>query len=596
MIPQLIVLYHGELSPADIHFGRLSELVGVGGAFVEASRLPEIERSADHSLCIVASADTIASLSAQPGTIQQLYRKATFLFFHGFRDQESHNRVARLLTEEQVSGVVDFSQRNLEYCVSSSEPEITREFCGLSFGPVHTESDRAFAVPVSTARIRPLICIDKMPFWMMLQKEQCTLFLLACREIADVNQRIEGKLSAGEYFSRLMPSAMFIRFVYKEAAWHVPQRFANLIIDDPLLTDSYGFLNYRRFVELMEQRDCCATIAFIPWNYKRTQRAVAKLFRRYPNRLSLCVHGCDHSQAEFSEADLGKLNAKIQLASQRMKMHEALTGVPCSEVMVFPQGCFSRESLRALKANNYLAAVNSGALPADTQTERTNSQEQLTIADHLTPAITKYGYPLFLRRYPGKIEDFAFDLFFGKPALVVEHHSCFKDDGTGLMDLVGKLNGLNCGLIWAGVGEIIENIYLEKQETVEFVECRIMTNDQIIRNYGWKDKSFAVTKYEDGNVPVDHVLVNGRKVRFTVEGDRLRLVLDIPGKQSARIRIVYRNVLPEVQGGERFAAKSVVWGRRLLSELRDNVLSKNDLLLGAAYAAKRAIVKGLQRG
>jgi len=87
-------------------------------------------------------------------------------------------------------------------------------------------------------------------------------------------------------------------------------------------------------------------------------------------------------------------------------------------VMVFPQGKFSSVSLGILKSHNYLAAVNSTSMPYDLP-----DSHGLTLADLLAPAVSRYGdFPLFMRRYPGNLADFAFDLFLGKPALLVEHH------------------------------------------------------------------------------------------------------------------------------------------------------------------------------
>jgi len=104
--------------------------------------------------------------------------------------------------------------------------------------------------------------------------------------------------------------------------------------------------------------------------------------------------------------------------------------------MVFPQGRFSTAALTALKANNYLAAINSSPSPA-----YSGAYGALTGADFLTPAVTRHGgFPIFVRRYPAGLEQFAFDLFFGKPLLAVEHHAYFKDGGARLAEFVSQIN------------------------------------------------------------------------------------------------------------------------------------------------------------
>jgi hypothetical protein len=218
---------------------------------------------------------------------------------------------------------------------------------------------------------------------------------------------------------------------------------------------------------------------------------------------------------------------------------------------------------------------------------------QLTIADLLTPAISKYGYPLFVRRYPGKLEDFACDLFFGKPVLVVEHHRFFRDGGTSLLDFVSKLNSLTRELEWAGLRDVVVRTYLERDVSDRLRICQIYTNDQLIENEdGWA-RNYVIMKHEDGDVPVEKVLINGEGSRFTLSNNRLRLFVRIPAKRTASVRIVYRNTLPASNGRECLTARGRLWGRRLLSELRDNVLCRNELLLAAAYGAKRKLFSSL---
>lgn len=53
---------------------------------------------------------------------------------------------------------------------------------------------------------------------------------------------------------------------------------ACIIIDDPLLRENYGFLNYRKLLDLMDKHDFHTSIAFIPWNYNRTDKNLATLF------------------------------------------------------------------------------------------------------------------------------------------------------------------------------------------------------------------------------------------------------------------------------------------------------------------------------
>src|SRR5690242_8428366 len=117
----------------------------------------------------------------------------------------------------------------------------------------------------------------------------------------------------------------------------------------------------------MEKRKFSTSIAFIPWNFKRSDRSVAELFAANPGSLSLCVHGCDHTRGEFGGNDCDTLESKSRQALARMRMHRTRSGLGFDEVMVFPQGIFSTAAMKALKRSGFLAAVNSTAYPVDAE-------------------------------------------------------------------------------------------------------------------------------------------------------------------------------------------------------------------------------------
>jgi hypothetical protein len=205
---------------------------------------------------------------------------------------------------------------------------------------------------------------------------------------------------------------------------------ACIIIDDPLLKENYGYLNYRKLLSLMDRHNFFTTIAFIPWNYNRTDKGIATLFRERADKFSLCVHGCDHTNAEFGKSDFNYLNNKVKLATARMIQHEKRTGIPFDRVMVFPQGIFSNEALEALRTNNYLAAVNTGACP---------------IKGHISS-----NFPFFLRYKPEGIINWV-----SGPLFIVLHHDYFKKGYERLANFVSELNAQSKNIRWDSAGDII---------------------------------------------------------------------------------------------------------------------------------------------
>lgn len=561
---------------------RLIEVLGPGCRTMGLSAFDmELSRAADHELCVLASAITLNEWSHKfqdPATaLDMLCQKASSLFVYGFTP-DVPTCIAGRLSEGAIAGVRRLSRSDLNFQVSSLKPEITREFSGLSFFAAPSGFEYAFVWSANARNAVPLVTIEGMAFLVVENRDSCKIFLLACSAVADILEQVND-IDPLKYFSRLLPAAMFLRSACGSQCWHSKYRFASFIIDDPPLKRSYGYLNYQDLLSQMDRCNFASTIAFIPWNYSRTDKEVTQLFRERPDRLSLCIHGCDHSASEFSATDLAILNARMQLASARMNSLHRQSGLRYSNTMVFPQGRFSGAALTSLKANNYLAAVNSTAI-----VETSGGCEPLIVADFLRPAITTYGgFPLFLRRYPGPLEQFAFDLFFGKPLLVVEHHAYLKDGGTRLAEFISRINSL-ARLQWTGLHQILTRSHQQRERSNEIKDCRINTNEHVIENDAAYDSTFVVTKFEPAGVPVEKVLVNGQIVNFTLENSVLTFQTRIPALSSAKVNIIYRNLLPCAKPQQGIASRSLAWTRRMASEFRDNVLSRSDLLLASIHA------------
>ncbi len=214
---------------------------------------------------------------------------------------------------------------------------------------------------------------------------------------------------------------------------------ASIIIDDPLLRENYGYLNYHKLLAIMDRHNFCATIAFIPFNYKRTDAKIADLFRSRIDRFSLCVHGCDHTKGEFAITDVNYLTNKVILATARMLEHERRTKIPFEKIMVFPQGKFTNEALEVLKENGYLAAVNTDPMPVHG-----------SLSSNL---------PFFLRYKPETIMSMK-DL--PNPLFVVIHHDYFKEGYNKLADFVDWLN-TTYTIKWDSVGNIVKH-YVKASE------------------------------------------------------------------------------------------------------------------------------------
>lgn len=372
-----------------------------------------------------------------------------------------------------------------------------------------------------------------------------------------------------------------------DECWRPSNGHASIIIDDPLLRKSYGFLNFESLLRLAEEHNSHATIAFIPHNFRRNSSRITRIFQENAARLSICFHGNDHTEGEFASTDPALLNTLLLVAEDRMKLHHQATGLPCDKVMVFPQGKFSVEAMEALKSHNFYAAVNSIPYPAQQPVE-------LTIGELAQPAVLRYGgFPLFLRNsiQQTQAQDIAFNLFFGRPVLIVEHHDLFKHPEP-LIEIAARINSVAPEIRWCNLATVTGNSILTRRAPDGTRQVRAYSGTVRISNDSGSIRRYSVEwRGSCEGDSIEQVLVDGTPCSgFEIDNAGLRLSVELASGSSRTLSLVYRNNQVASRSlGPRWRARAFL--RRRLSEFRDNYLSKNHGLLTAAKAFQRRFLR-----
>jgi hypothetical protein len=266
-----------------------------------------------------------------------------------------------------------------------------------------------------------------------------------------------------------------------------------------------------------------------------------------------------------------------------MERHKKRTGLPFERVMIFPQGRFSTSAMLALRANDYLAAVNTTCFPTN------DGPEPLTIADFLRPAVTRFhGFPVFQRRYPRRLIDCAFDLFVGRPVLLVQHHEYFRDGYEQWEEFVNNLHKIEPALTWMTLSSQLMRSCMMRSVSDRSVEVQFFTRKFKLKNPRASQTGFLLAKHEPDSSAVSAVLVDGRSVPFSFKKDFLLLELQTDPGRVVNVEILDRPKLltpARKRLGMRYTAGVSV--RRALSEFRDNTLTRYPRLLEAATGLAR---------
>jgi len=592
---KLIVPHTGKVQAVDARLIHLAEFLGVCCEPLylakEVSQHAEYAERAmpDRNSCLVLNPQVIREWvgmdALPPELISRLVLRFPFVFMHALTPDTFVASVVAAASGGKLLSVLPTKDAGQSYEISSSAKDICGPFAGLSFGPINAANDRVLAISSDDPTVRTLISIGGRPNMAVVKRDKTEILFLASEDTADVNAEI-GRESVGNYFSRFMPHAMALRHIFGEECWRPSKQSASIIIDDPLLWRDYGYLNFESLLRLMEEHNFHTTISFIPHNYKRNSARIIRMFRENPDRLSTCFHGNDHTQAEFASNDTNLLNSRLGIAEERMKVHAEVTGVHCDKVMVFPQDDYSVEALRVLKSRNFRAAISS-PYPV-------GKPVPLTIADLAQPAVLRYtGFPVFTRSFIKHTsrEDIAFNIFFGKPILIGEHHDTFKHPES-LLELVQKINSIAPGISWSNLESVVDNSILKRRRPDGTVQVRPYSSTVLIENDSASVERYSIEWDQSGQpYPIEHVLQDGTQFpRVKIDDAGIRILAELPAGASQTFSVVYRNDHATLgKPGFMWDAKAFI--RRRLCEARDNYLSKNQHMLAAAKALGRRFLQ-----
>jgi len=371
-----------------------------------------------------------------------------------------------------------------------------------------------------------------------------------------------------DHFFSAVPFVSYIRWAFPLSSWHAPETSACLVIDDPLLKPTHGFVDFRELLSLMKRYKFSTNIAFIPWNWRRSAPEVVRLFRENPEQFSLSVHGCDHTRAEFGNSSQQRLYWKTQQALERMNRHESITGICHDPVMVFPQGIFSEAAMSALKRTDLIASVNNDIISADPH------PRTITISDVWDIAVMCYSFPLFTRRYPWEgIENFAFDALLGKPAIAVIHHDYCSDHCASLVNFIEQLNALPCAPIWRNLGEVVRRCYRQREDSPGAVEVEMYGTELRIENRSGQPKRFLIKRREGEPSAIERICTEAQEIGWQTVDGHIDFEIELNPGENRVIRVKFHDLAGKECNGDNLPYRFKTMLRRYLCEMRDNYVA-----------------------
>lgn len=429
----------------------------------------------------------------------------------------------------------------------------------------------------------PVLSISQRPAWapIYVKSGSSSAPVLFLPRFSSTTE-IEAQADFVKNFARLMPLMLFVRYAAGEYAWHSPYPMANLTIDDPWLTEPYGYLNYHALLSAMERHNFHTTIAFIPWNFDRTDPTIAALFRAHSDRYSISVHGNNHDHKEFDDySSVPLLNqiVDIRQAIARMERFKVLSGVSYDPIMVFPHSIAPEKTLAELKRYNFLATVNSDDVPmgSNRPTDPLFSFRSFTADFADFPSFRRYTVEVPLPKSTIAIES-----FLGNPVLFYCHAQVFSNGETDVENVVDAVNEMEPRTKWRGLGDIARRTYLLRSRADGAEDVLVLGNDVILQNDSAQKRLYFVRKRETSSRSIMSLSVDERKQPFKEDTNGISFGVVVPANSSRRIRIQYMNDFTLSDVGTSKGDPRVALLRRA-SDFRDITLPR--------YAAGRKLVR-----
>jgi len=269
-------------------------------------------------------------------------------------------------------------------------------------------------------------------------------------------------------FLELLPLLEFLRVACGDRLLAPPPLRACFMFDDPNLHwPRYGFVDYREIARRAGKGNYHVSFATVPLDGWFTHPGAARLFRDHPERLSLLVHGNEHTHHELArDYALERRRGLLRQAIRRIERVERASGCRVSRVMAAPHGACTDDMLREMPGCGFeSAAISHGSLRAH------NQGKSWTRSLGYLPSEVVAGCPVLPRwgMTGSTLNTILLAAYLGQPIILRGHHADLRT-GTDVLDELGRMiNGLG-EVRWGNMTELSRmNYQLELRRDVAHI-------------------------------------------------------------------------------------------------------------------------------
>ena len=262
---------------------------------------------------------------------------------------------------------------------------------------------------------------------------------------------------SGARLMELLPVIHWLRTVSTPRAYENPPLRACFIFDDPNLHwPHYGHVDFREIALHAARHNYHVSFATVPMDAWFTHRATARLFLKNCDRISLSIHGNNHTYRELARPlPVNATRRLLRQAITRTLQLESTTHLQISRVMIPPHGALSEDYIKHLPQCGFEAACNShGSLRANNRTAEWTQTLGYFPAEQIQdcPVLPRWSLS-------GPVNaTILLAAYLGQPILLRGHHQDLASGLEQIDTLADFINSIG-SFFWAPVEEISRITY-----------------------------------------------------------------------------------------------------------------------------------------
>ncbi len=369
-----------------------------------------------------------------------------------------------------------------------------------------------------------------------------------------------------EKFLRLLPLVQFLRDITSDR-WQDPPLRACYIFDDPNLHGlSYGKIDYPRMAEHAKRHNYHAAMATVPLDAWWTNPKAARVFCENPERLSLLVHGNNHTNHELEQPQTdGEALRLLAQSLKRIATLEKSAGLSVSKVMVGPHGALNDAVMRAMLRLGF-----EGTCSNQSYLWRVNALRRLPLGGWRQAEFV-CSLPVLVRKalYEHH-EDIRFRAFLGLPIILYGHHQDAGRNMALLAENAAMVNALG-EVRWLNPKQLMRSNFMTRREGDRLYVRMHSRRIELTAPDGIRE---VVLECPEASPPQDvEPAVLGRDKRFLLrpaDGVLRSTAIPLDSSGTLHIRLQPPDAV-DYRGVEAPATSLPVVARRFLAEARDRL-------------------------